>query len=168
MNLLQSSNLIFTVLGRAADAATANSLANADQASAINSVIASSGADSMSNAAFVNQVWTNAMGPSMANSPLTTIWTMFLDMGLVNKAAFVGQTLNLVESFSTLAAANPVLASVPFVQTFVLRSEVSLNTASNTGNLNNASLTALLQATTDAASATAILNTLDAAKSSGK
>ena len=160
MTILESSNLIFAIFGRAADSNTAAILAaNNDKNAAINTLL-SSGASFQSNAELASAVYANTMGAELANSPLVALWTTLLDAGMMDKAQFVSQTMSFLDAVASV----PAFAQVPFVQTFQARSQVSLNTASNSGVLNNSQLTAILQATTDAATANIALASANNAK----
>ena len=89
MTILESSNLIFAIFGRAADSNTAAILAaNNDKNAAINTLL-SSGAGFQSNAELVSAVYANTMGAELANSPLVALWTTLLDAGMMDKAQFV-------------------------------------------------------------------------------
>ena len=160
MTILDSSNLIFAIFGRAADSNTASVLAASnDKTAAINALL-SSGASFQSNTELVNAVYTNTMGAELAGSPLVALWTTLLDAGMMDKAQFVSQTMSFLDAFASV----PAFADVPFVQTFQARSQVSLSTASNSGVLNSSQLTAILQATTDAATANIAIASANEAK----
>ena len=160
MTILEFSNLIFAIFGRAADSNTAAILAaNNDKNAAINTLL-SSGASFQSNAELVSAVYANTMGAELANSPLVALWTTLLDAGMMDKAQFVSQTMSFLDAVASV----PAFAEVPFVQTYQARSQVSLSTASNSGVLNASQLTAILQATTDAATANIAIASANEAK----